>query len=203
MYTSNLKFTTLNTKSIRSQNKCDILSTFIEKNPSDILFLQETNCTHLSLNHTQYTIIINPSTQPYNGTIIIANNYSCNIISNEILYNGFLQKVKINIIKENLEITLYNTYLPHNEATANDILTCLSNDLKKNKNLNIILGGDFNCTLLPLLDRINSTEIYKNTCLGLKQICNTNKLYDIWSEILNLDQGFTFIKKTTPLLHHE
>ena len=73
-----------------------------------------------------------------------------------------------------------NMYAPNNDEP--EYFVCLFAQLDKFAEENVIVGGDFNLTLNPELDRYNSVH---NNNKAMKQLCNimTNfKITDVWCD---------------------
>ena len=84
-------------------------------------------------------------------------------------------------------------YVPHSDSLALDILDKLeTNILNAPPDALIVLAGDFNCTLLPDLDRKNSTEYRKRVHSHLHAMIQSTCLIDIWRDFNPGVTKFTF-----------
>ena len=122
--------------------------------------------------------------------------------------HGFTQQIKLVVQNDDgryiILVAIINgqTFIIsgfYGEANCSDrvsleVMTAFGNDLDEvSANYptnNILIGGDFNCTLK------NGDAIYKvskkQTENKLKQILNTHNLIDLWEEIYPDKSGFTF-----------
>lgn len=193
---NNLKITTLNVKSVRSENKWQIFLTFLQTILPDILILQETNLNQLHSipSNIKYNFLINPSPLEYRGTITAYNPNIFALKSHDILVDGLLEKTVLTLLRFGIDFVILNIYLPHDPLISTEVLNILDNTLKDCAKLNVILGGDFNCTINEITDRINSHERYNGVVKILKGIVTRYNLADVWTEVLNLDGGFTFLR---------
>lgn len=193
---SSLKITTINAKSLKSETKWIIMDCFLSENLPDFCFVQETNITSIPKfqNSNKYSFHINPSIDEYSGTMIAIKKISnLQVLQNNILYGAFLQEILVKVNSE--EWHLVNIYLPHNKNTAHEVLNSLRNFLRKSAhmNANIILGGDFNCTLNPTFDRHGSTERYPQLANKLRDIVISANLGDSWRDLYNNKIAYTFV----------
>ena len=98
--------------------------------------------------------------------------------NSEEIIPGVLLKVKATF--ENVQVVFLNVYAPTNGLERMAFLNIL-NDTVKNCDDNdfMFLGGDFNCTETPLLDR-NHQEPHPASSSRITQIVKEHKLSDVW-----------------------
>lgn len=179
-----IQILTLNSKSIKSSYKWSQLMSFLEVNEPDIVFLQETNTPQTTTieKNSKYSFIVNESQQDYSGTIIGINKASpIKIICTSIVVASYLQIVKV--MFNNEVWNLINIYIPHDNQRAEIILNALHSSLGRclaNHNDRILIGGDFNCTFNPSLDRKGSLERNVKISTRLEKIISKYLLYDCW-----------------------
>lgn len=200
MLDSKITITSLNTKSIRSDYKWFQMESFLQNNNPDICLFQETNITELPkiMKCNQYSFFLNDAVGNYSGTTIaVKKNPTIQIVSNEIIYPAYSQKVTLLISQEVWHI--YTVYLPHNQLMAREILDSLSDSFQNcsSRNEIAILGGDFNCTLDPDIDRFRSDERHVRTVEHLRQFVNTFELHDCWRHFYKT-KGYTFVSSIVP-----
>ena len=83
-------------------------------------------------------------------------------------------------ILNSVPITLVNLYAPNFDNP--DFFQKVFNLIPDISSTNIILGGDFNCVLDPLLDKQFSKSLQKsNSCIRLNTLADNLNLVDIWS----------------------
>ena len=90
---------------------------------------------------------------------------------------GVLLKVQAEF--ENIKLVFLNVYAPTNGVDRVAFLNILDDVLKSCGDDFMFLGGDFNCTENPTLDR-NHPEPHPASRRRLKQLTQTNELSDVW-----------------------
>lgn len=196
----NTKIITLNAKSLKSEYKWQQLILFLEEHKPDIILLQETNIETLEdfTNNRQYKFLINPRRLEYTGTIIAVKISNEITVAHNIVVPSYLQEVSIKIkcLNQQTEFHILDLYLPNTKEIAMTTLTALEQHLLRLlvTNSSIILGGDFNCTLNPLLDRLKSTERHPEISEKLRSIIGRCQLHDCWRHFNPTKGGYTFYR---------
>lgn len=203
-----IKIMTINVKSIRTDYKWYQLLTFLEENSPDICFIQETNITETYRRSIpNYRLYINPATIDYSGTAIAVKNVlAYDAIQHDILVTSYLQKltIKFEHTVNNRSIqTIWHffcTYISHSDDIAKKTLELLEDNLVMLtlEQCRIVVGGDFNCTLNPEIDRCNSKERNLELSKKLANIVQQFTLYDCWRLYNPEKGGYTFVSNTKP-----
>lgn len=194
--------TTLNTKSLRSDFKWYQLESFLEINRPDICLLQETNVIDTSRQtNNNYNFLFNPAINDYSGTAIaVRKNSKLEILKHEMICNGYLQSIVLKNGPQKWHV--FNIYLPHNINRSMEVLASLENNLKsvnpRPDLTHLIVGGDFNCTLDPNLDRQGSAERYPQKSAHLQNLLGNFDMLDCWRVSYKNKGGFTFVTQGTP-----
>jgi exonuclease III len=146
-----VKVLTLNTRSIKGEEKQIQLAVYAKRQKADILLLQETNLSDTAVlpGLPLYNIIQNPAIQVGSGATVATHaELQPHILlhSHHTLVLGYLQTCHITL--SHTEIQLINIYMPINTMRA----TIVTNALKKHMqtiplNRKILIGGDWNITL--------------------------------------------------------
>ena len=179
-----LSLLTLNVRGCSSSVKNVSIYTFISNlchNP-DIIFLQET--CHLNAQFPSwtswrnYTPLCNPSPSRGSGiTTLLKNNIT--ILETCSVYDGFITYTKI--LSSNSLYHLYNVLIPQQNSEA---LNAIKSFLKHSSPISdgvMIVGGDFNCTLDPNLDRLGTpTEHRPQISMALRNAMARLSLCDVW-----------------------
>lgn len=196
-----ISFINLNVRSVRSDYKWVQLQTFLERCRPDVIMLQETNCTSspLPLLDPMYSYIFNPPSQPNTGTIIaVRKSSSVSIISETTLFPGYLQEATISISKYPKQLHVFSIYLPISQQIAEKVLDHLNSRIKNVRrtdgdHADILIGGDYNTTLDPQLDRSSGKERSPRVALKLKNVVVEHDLDDVWRSFYPNKPGFTYI----------
>ena len=153
-----LSLLTLNTggcsSSIRNASFKAYLS-HISSTP-DVVFLQEAN--NLTEDSTSwkdwpYTPLCAPSLTCRTGVVTLLKTNKLTPLETKTLYCGHLLYAKIAL--KNSIYHLYNLLIPQSDAEGLCAIQSFYNHCKENcSNGAIVLGGDFNCTENPSLDRL-------------------------------------------------
>lgn len=192
---------TLNTKSVRSDSKWSQLSSFLDRHFPDVILLQETNTPSapLPLLITKYTFFFNPPVQVCTGTMIGLRKSSPMVFrAHNILCPGYLQELLLGIPATNRTLHVISVYLPHDQHVALDVLGLLERHIRDVRgaagaDVQVLVGGDFNCTLNPNIDRSGGNERYPRLVNLLRDTVTAADMSDLWREFHPVDPGFTFV----------
>lgn len=177
---------------------------FINENSIDILFLQETNLNNNNLskfsfkipNHTIYN---NPGEGRGSGVISVFANSFPTIIIHKIVYAGYISAFQFTI--EHKKFVLVNGYIPNDQSLAKIVMEALNVFLIPFKNDIIILGGDFNCTLDPTLDRSTGVEFHRVAANSLLTLVTDFDLVDGYRNKHPMTKIFSKYTNTTNSTH--
>ena len=90
---------------------------------------------------------------------------------------------------------LYNILMPQRNDEALKAMKCLENHCDTLKSGTILLGGDFNCTHNPSLDRFcNNVEHRKKIALALQELYHSFQLCDIWRRLNPDSSRYTWFR---------
>lgn len=183
-YIMALSLLTLNTRGCSSSVKNISIYTYINNlgHSPDIIFLQETGNLDENFSSwkswTNYTPLCNPNPSSGTGVTTLVKN-DITILETSFIITGFISFVKISL--NNTVYFLYNFLIPQQNSEA---LRAIKNFLKHSDSLSdgaIIVGGDFNCTLDPNLDRLDMpTEHRPQISMALRGALNKLSLCDVW-----------------------
>lgn len=189
-------FLTLNVKGLVSQQKQMSLLQFVNNTNASIIFLQETNLKQDSaiIHPEKFHFFINPPVQPSSGCAIAIKSElyeEIEIVSHQILTQGYLQAVQIKINKNEV-FHLVNVYMPHDHQLSEEVANKINNYIENIKDEEkIILSGDWNATL-EKEDRRNCNELRTHLANKLKLIVTQHNLSDVWRVFNPNSTQFTF-----------
>ena len=194
-------FISLNTRSVRSDFKWSQLSSFLDRHFPDVVLLQETNVPSppLPLLIPQYTFYFNPPVHVCTGTMVGLRKSSPMVFrGHNILFPGYLQEVLLEIPATNRSLHVISVYVPHDQHVATEIVTLLERHIgdvrgTTGADAQFLVGGDFNCTLDPNIDRSGGTERYPRLANVLRNAITTHEFSDLWREFHPDDPGFTYV----------
>ena len=179
-----LKCITLNVRGLRDRAKRSRLFTYLDNNKADIVFLQETYCTHeleceflREWNGKIYHSF--SSTNHARGVcILISNDVNFDLISEHKDKEGRLLLLNISINKS--EFSLLSVYSPNKENERisfikNTIDWCNENVASPSK---LLVGGDLNCAL-EKIDR-KTKQHKEKSHLALKLFLSSFNVLDSW-----------------------
>lgn len=189
------KIGTLNINGARDDSKRAAFFKLMELKKIDVVLLQETHSTEENENDWK---------RGYNGEVILSHKSSCSggvgiVFSRSFLpfsyeveeiIKGCLLKVKAQY--ENITVVFINIYAPTNRMNRLAVLDILSDTIKNcSSEEHLFLGGDFNCTENPKLDR-NHQEPHPASSQRLKQTTETHELTDVWRFLNKSHRQYTW-----------
>ena len=154
----------------------------IHNNPN-IIFLQE-SCrlteTDFCWNMWQHTPICSPSPTRGSGITTLVDKTKIDIILSENILPGHILYTQIYL--NNTYFHLYNVLIPQNDNKAIDSLQALREHCVQRRGDGVIvIGGDFNCTLDPALDRLRMpVEHRPGVAAALADVADVLSLRDVW-----------------------
>lgn len=173
----------LNLNGARADFKRAALFKLMEIKRINVMFVQETHST--VDNECEWR-------QAFNGEVILSHKSSLSggvgilfsrsflpvsFILDEIIPGGF---IKVTAVFEHVKLVFLNVYAPTNRSERMAFLNILSDTVKDLNDTDFMfLGGDFNCTEVPLLDR-NHVEPHPASSSRIRQLIETHQLSDVW-----------------------
>ena len=201
-----LSLLTLNTGGCASPLKNASICTYVNNiafSP-DIVFLQETydftsNSTCWSV-WSSYTPIIAPGHMRGSGVATLYKSNALNVLDSQVIFQSYILYVKVQF--ENQLFHLYNILIPQDNNVAIEALNCLEDHLAKQSDGVIIVGGDFNSTPNPTLDRFcMSSEHRPKIANAVKTITHSNHLCDIWRRLHPHEKSFSWQRNNPHSIH--
>lgn len=187
------KICTWNIKGSNNVVKRKAVLNCLKKDKIQIAYLQE---THLNdIEHKKYlrewvgqVYFSSYSTNKRGVAILINKNLPFTVTDSYKDTEGRIVLVKGILYGET--VLLGNIYAPN--VSEESFFATLLNQLVEMDSPNIILGGDFNCSLCPILDRSSPHYTqFKNT-RAFKNIIKELDLLDTWRHVNPLSKSYTF-----------
>ena len=200
------KFISLNTRGISNYRKRRTIFTWLRKQKPDVVFLQETHSTQGNAVSWQRewgaTLICSHGAKNARGVaILIRNNFDCVVEESVVDTNGRFIILKVLLSGE--PALLVNIYGPNrdNELVA-FYHTVLQTLVSKNFDdiENIIMGGDLNCPLNPIIDKRGGNLIPRQSLIKtIELLQSTLDLHDIWRVKNPTKRSYTW-SQSNPLI---
>lgn len=170
----------------------------------DILLLQETNITNSNLPNFQFKIpnhkiFNNPGPHRGSGLLTIFSNTFPTTVTHTIVFEGYISAFIF--VLEHKKFILINSYIPNEQDLAKGILEVLKEYLTPFRNDIIIMGGDFNCTLEPFLDRTSGVEFHNISARTLLDLTEEFDLVDAFRGKYPASKQFSKYTRTASTLH--
>ena len=187
MTLDNCKLVSLNVRGISNFCKRRTIYTWCRKQKADFIFLQETHSKHDTEKQWKNewggkNIMSHGSANSRSVAILFKKGVDC------IIHSKILDPVgRYVILKAEIKDKMYlliNIYAPNKDTNIVEFLKDLGTTLQK-ENLdeeeNIILGGDFNCPLNPVLDKKGGILLPRKSVVAtIDCLCADLDLVDIW-----------------------
>ena len=173
---SGLYVLSLNVRGLREIKKRKAIFMYLKKKKADIIYLQETHSCNASEKQWKRDwggeIIFSHGTNSSKGVAILINPVSkCTI--DQVLCDPGGRYIVANVKMSDKCFNLINTYAPNDDKDQVKFFDNLNNEIENlNVNKNIIMGGDMNVAMDPLLDRKskNATrDDHNNARVSLKR----------------------------------
>ena len=167
----------------------------IECNKVDILLLQETHSTDSSSAEWELFLkghwFFSSLSSPIAGiAIYFQQTLPLTLVSFKEIVKGYLASLTFSIHQQ--LFTIVNLYAPSTNPERSSFFDCLKSFLANIPPDHFLcLGGDFNCTLNPPLDR-NGAEPHAASTRALARSISKFKLTDIWRLQHPTQQQFTW-----------
>ena len=222
MYVEGMKISTLNVRSMANCNKRRSLFEWFMKSHNGILFIQETHSCENTIEQWckewQCKFYCSHGTTNSRGVaIMIPNSIDHTVINQFKDENGRIIGVECEL--KNEKIVFINCYFPTKDKQNDQLLTLrlLQEYLLPYADHSIVLGGDFNLTLDPSLDKQGGTSAFAEStkfrqeiiafleafalsdCLRIKNI--GKKLFTWYSKHLKVRSRLDYIFVSEQLLN--
>ena len=199
-----LKLNSFNCRGLREKSKRIDIFQWLKDSNLGITFLQETHCSDTDKKEWERDwggkiFFSNGTTQSRGVAILIPKKFKHTFkpISEKCSNDGRLLILTCEI--ENIIFTLVNVYAPTRDHPAAQLqfISYLKAQLDEYATDNILIGGDFNTHLNPLLDKKGGTRILKTDYAKLVENLMTEfNLVDIWRARHAYDLKFTRTEKS-------
>ena len=180
-----------------SLKRYNILSSLKSNHYADFYFLQETHST--VANQAQWQVVWRAPIYFSHGTsnsagvaVLFPRNKNVDVVSVKSVVQGRL--LHLHIKMDDTSFHLLNIYAP----SSGDDRCIFFESLRKFlldfdlDNENIVIGGDFNCTLVPDLDRSSHIEPHLKSSQVFSSLVHRCKLSDAWRYFHKQAQNFTW-----------
>ena len=190
MATKTLNITSLNVRGLRDNKKRENIFKWMKDKRYDVVFLQETHC-HLKKDEVKWSKEWSKSnkdsfwsrgTSRSKGVAVLFNT---NLLSDQMSITNLVTDPNGRSIKMILNIgtnkyRLLNIYAPNNECERVKFFIELQYLLDDDIDAEIIMGGDFNCTMQSEEDRYNCSSKNDVGQIDLRHLSNLYSLEDTW-----------------------
>ncbi len=192
-----LRVGSLNVNGMRDRSKAETIIEFIRLKNLNVTFLQE---THSDVNNEidwrmwcgDECVLSHGTNLSAGVAIIFSPNIKVRIMTKQEIEPGRLLAVRVEI--NGIVVVFVNIYAPNSGFGRINTFNKLKIFLKQKQPEDLIfLGGDWNCTLDPPLDR-NGEEPNFNSPAVLANIIVSFDFTDIWRENNVLVKQFTWVK---------
>lgn len=200
MANHSLSILSLNARGLRDVKKRTNLFFWLKKKKVDITFLQETywteNLTSKIESNWDGEIIFSPGTEHSKGTaILFKKGLQYQILNKHKTEDS--RMILINIKIEEKIFTMINIYAPNNMSERKVFFNKIQKWINKfaMNEQNIFIGGDFNHTDIPILDRLNfqnTLQASDQSTPNYKTLLSTYNLHDIWRKMNPNKKQFTY-----------
>ena len=196
-----INFTTFNVNGLQKTPKRITIFNELKNNfKNGIFFLQETHTTPSDVPKWKKewgkNILFDHGTSNARGSAILFYNVDHKILSEFSSGHGRLQIVALDVSSLEKKILLINIYNHNDENNQVSLLQALEkklDDFPDILDFEIILGGDFNCTVSPDLDSKGGNPTFKrNSVSQINIIKNKFSLIDIFRTKYPLRKTYTW-----------
>ena len=193
-----LSLLTLNTGGCSAQTQNASFQIYVDRiasNP-DLVLLQETYTlteNSSSWNTWSHTPFCSPGPTRGSGVTTLINKSKIDILSSSSICDGYILYNKINY--SHCIYHIYNTLIPQTDQKAIHAITALYNHCSSCSDGVIVIGGDFNCTENPAIDRLcMPRERRPKVALALKNAVDALSLCDAWRRMNPNEKNFTWFR---------
>ena len=184
-----LKIISLNVRGLSNRNKRRVVFSWCKRQKADLIYLQETHSTpdteDLWRKEWGGKIIFSHGKSNARGTcILVRKNLDFEVNKQVTDRSGRLVILKTLI--EGNEYILINIYSPNEESKSVDFFRKVGSVIELQNfepTEKIIMGGDFNCALNPLLDRQGTAKFFRPKIAlidSIQDIMLKFEVQDIW-----------------------
>lgn len=186
---TNLKLLSLNVRGLGNFKKRKTIFSWCKRQKADLIFLQETHSTKETENRWKNewggknVFFSHGKSNARGSCILVANNLNFQLQKQVTDNYGRLVLLKASV--DDTSYIFVNIYGPNNSGEAvdffNKLKLILSSEDVSCEN-NVVIGGDFNCVLNPMLDRnpSQSNDPKIPVANSIRNIMNCYELQDVW-----------------------
>ena len=184
----------LNARGLRNHKKRLGLFTWLKKNHNldeSIILLQETHSVPedeiLWKKELGSDIVFCHGNNISKGTCILLPSEGVKLLNVERIKHGRCVAVELKLNNENDDnLFIMNVYSPTQDQIQNQITFAkqISEIIEKYMHCTLIIGGDFNICMDPVLDKFGKADKFSEYRSALKGLCDHLNIVDIW-RILN------------------
>ena len=177
-----LSLVSLNINGLKNDKKRKALFTLLRSNNYDIIFLQETHC-HLKQEQKRWSLEWDGQSiwclgcyKSKGVTVLFNRNVSFDFENVEIDING--RYIIFDLVMSDSKYRLMNIYAPNNPKERQMFFNKLQDyELIEHE---MLISGDFNCTLNPEIDRLNCVNSCDIGSVEVTSIINKFDLEDVF-----------------------
>ena len=176
-------FSSINVRGLRNKQTRDHIFQWLKTNNYSICLFQETHSNQDSVDLWErewgrgHAYFSGDKSNKEGIGILINEKLNVQDIKHKEIIVGRIQSIEIKI--ENKNVIIVNVYGPNTDDAH--FFEILYNFIRANDDKNIIIGGDFNTTLNPNIDKKNgNTDAHKKCRLQLNNLIDSFDLCDIW-----------------------
>lgn len=191
-----LNIGTFNVNGCRGTEKRAALFDYLRFKKADVILLQETHTDQH--NQSQWisdwkgSVLLSHGTNLSAGVAILCS--SCVSSQPDMLEVMPGRIMRADIVLGDTHFSFFNVYAPNVGQERIEFFEILSDALSQCPHGNIlVLGGDFNCTVNPDLDR-NHDEPHPSSAESLRKLINDHNLVDLWREAFPGVKQYTWLK---------
>ena len=192
------KFISLNVRGISNFRKRRTIFTWCRKQKADVIFLQETHSTKdnelLWKREWGAPLFCSHGANNSRGVaILIRNNFDCSI--EEIVTDADGRYIMLNVLLKGERTILVNIYGPNRDNKLVDFYHSVLKSIKIHNfdTDNIIMGGDFNCPLNPILDKRGGNLMPRQSVINaIESLQWELDLHEIWRIKNPTERSFTW-----------
>ena len=179
-----LSFLLINARGLNQARKRRQIFRWAHNSKADVIFLQETYSTKaiedVWKSEWGGQILFSHGTNHSRGVMILFNpRLDYQIVSSIVDKHG--RYLMLEVTTHDSSLLLCNVYAPNDNTSQITFFSKLNHTLLQYANMQIILGGDFNCALSSL-DKAGGTSIERKQPVirEIFNLCSIHKLQDVW-----------------------
>ena len=192
------KFISLNVRGISNFRKRRTIFTWCRKQKADVIFLQETHSTKdnelLWKREWGAPFFCSHGANNSRGVaILIRNNFDCAV--EEIVTDANGRYIMLKVLLRGERAILVNIYGPNRDNKLVDFYHSVLQSIKTNDfdSDNIIMGGDFNCPLNPIVDKRGGNLMPRQSVINaIESLQWELDLHDVWRIKNPTERSFTW-----------